>query len=147
MPARRDTPAFVDDYLPALLGQASQLISSEFHQVVRKHGLSVPEWRVLASLADGRPVSTGLLAQVSLTKGPTATRLLDRMESRGQVERLADESDRRVTRVRITAEGQRTVSLAILGNARDFRVTQGGLIPVTSRISSAGAPGSLAANT
>lgn len=124
MPARRDT-AFVDDYLPALLGQASHLISSEFHEVVRRHGLSVPEWRVLASLAGGEPLSTGLLAQISLTKGPTATRLLDRMESRGEVERLADESDRRVTRVRITPEGQRTVSrLMKLAKEHERRVLE-----------------------
>lgn len=124
MPARRDT-VFVDDYLPALLGQASQLISAEFHRVVREHGLSVPEWRVLASLAGGRPLSTGLLAQVSLTKGPTATRLLDRMEARGQVERLAHEADRRVTRVRITAEGQRTVSrLMKLAKEHEKRVLE-----------------------
>ena len=47
---------FVDGYLAALLAQASQLISSEFHEVVRRHGLSVSEWRVLASLegSDGR---------------------------------------------------------------------------------------------
>ena len=124
MPARRDT-TFVDDYLPALLGQASHLISSEFHEVVRREGLSVPEWRVLASLAGGQPLSTGLLAQISLTKGPTATRLLDRMESRGQVERLAHESDRRVTRVRITAEGQRTVSrLMKLAKEHETRVLE-----------------------
>ena len=42
---------FVDHYLAALLAQASHLISSEFHTVVRANGLSVSEWRVLASLA------------------------------------------------------------------------------------------------
>ena len=38
-------PRFVDDYLPALLAQASQLISSEFHEVVRRqgfHSISIP---------------------------------------------------------------------------------------------------------
>ena len=49
-----DTTAFVDDDLPALLGQASQLVSSAFHHVVLAHGLSVAEWRVLASLADSQ---------------------------------------------------------------------------------------------
>ncbi len=104
---------FVDDYLPALLGQAAQRIQGEFHRVVRAHGFAVSEWRVLATLADGQAISTGRLAQVSLTKGPTATRLLDRMVARGEVERLADPQDRRVTRVRITGQGQRTVSALI----------------------------------
>lgn len=108
--AANAAPAFVDDYLPALLGQASHLVSSAFHRVVLAHGLSVAEWRVLASLAGNGTLSTGRLAQISLTKGPTATRLLDRMQSRGQVQRLAHDGDRRVTLVRITPKGQRTVS-------------------------------------
>ena len=40
--------AFVDNYLPALLGQAWQLLSTQFHAVVEAHGLSVLEWRVLS---------------------------------------------------------------------------------------------------
>ena len=97
------TRRFVDGYLAALLAQASHLISSEFHEVVRAHDLSVSEWRVLASLAGGKPISIGRLAQVAVLKQPTVTRLLDRMEARGQVERSVHEGDRRVTLVRITA--------------------------------------------
>lgn len=117
--------AFADDYLPALLAQASQLISAEFHKVVRENGFSVPEWRVLATLAGGEALSTGLLAQVSVTKGPTATRLLDRMEARRQVQRLDDPDDRRVTLVRITPEGQRTVArLIALAKEHERRVLE-----------------------
>jgi len=116
-PPAEDQP-FVDDYLPALLGQAAQLIQGEFHRVVCEHGFMVSEWRVLATLADGEEMTTGRLAEVSLIKGPTATRLLDRMEARGQVERLPDAADRRITRVRITSEGQRTVS-ALIALARE----------------------------
>ena len=90
---------FVDDYLPALLAQASELISAEFHRVVRKHGLSVTEWRVLATLAGGAPISIGKLAQVTVSKQPTVTRLLDRMEARGPAARRPGGRARRVTRV------------------------------------------------
>lgn len=102
---------FVDDYLPALLGQASQLISSEFHRVVNANGFTVSEWRVLASLEGGEPVSIGRLAATSLNKQPTLTRMLDRMEERGQVERVPHEGgDRRITLVRITPLGSQTVA-------------------------------------
>ena len=118
-------PAFVDDYLPALLAQASQLISAEFHKVAREHGFSVSEWRVLASLAGGQPVSISTLAQVSVTKGPTATRLLDRMEARRQVQRLPHPDDRRVVLVRITPEGRRTVArLIALAKEHERRVLE-----------------------
>lgn len=100
---------FVADYLPALLAQASQLISSQFHVVARQHGFSVSEWRALASLAGGLPVSIGELAQRAVSKQPTLTRLLDRVEAKGYVERLPHGSDRRVTLVRITPAGSRAV--------------------------------------
>jgi hypothetical protein len=98
---------FVDTYLAALLAQASELISGEFHRVVRAHGLSVAEWRVLATLSGGHTLTTGKLAQISLNKGPTATRMLDRMESRGQVERLGDTHHPRGTAYRLCADRAR----------------------------------------
>jgi DNA-binding MarR family transcriptional regulator len=120
-----ETPAFVDDYLPALLAQASHLISSEFHVVARRQGVSVSDWRVLASLAGGKPISIGQLAQVAVIKQPTVTRLLDRMEAKGQVERLPHDSDRRVTLVRITPAGARTVAkLMELAREHEHRVLE-----------------------
>ncbi|WP_322994427.1 MarR family winged helix-turn-helix transcriptional regulator [Castellaniella sp.] len=109
---------FIDGYLPALLALASQLISGEFHEVVRQHGFSVTEWRVMASLADGNLISIGDLAQVTVTKQPTITRLLDRMESKHQIERLPHPSDRRITLVRITPQGT-TMIKHLIGLARE----------------------------
>ena len=116
---------FVDDYLPALLALASQLISSEFHAVARRHGFSVSEWRVLASLAGFDAISTGQLAQISLMKQPTLTRLLDRMVRDGHVERLDHDGDRRVTLVRITPAGGRIVAtLMDLAREHEQRVLE-----------------------
>ncbi|MEO8280819.1 MAG: MarR family transcriptional regulator [Ideonella sp.] len=116
---------FVDDYLPALLAQAHQLISSEFHQVTRAHGFSVSEWRVMASLAGGTALSIGRLAQITILKQPTVTRMLDRMSRDGHVERLPHDSDRRVTLVRITDQGQRKVQhLTELARDHERRVLE-----------------------
>lgn len=104
---------FVADYLPALLAQASHLISGEFHQVVTAKGFSVSEWRVLASLDGNEPMSIGALARSCIMKQPTVTRVLDRMEARGFVRRVAHDSDRRVTLVAITPSGSRQVSSLI----------------------------------
>lgn len=116
---------FVEDYLAALLAQASHLISSEFHKVAREHGFSVSEWRVLASLAGGDAISIGRLAQIAVMKQPTVTRMLDRMAQRGHVERLPHESDRRITLVRITDAGERTVGrLMELAQEHEMRVLE-----------------------
>jgi DNA-binding MarR family transcriptional regulator len=110
---RREARQFVDDYLPALLAQASRLISGEFHLVVTAQGFTVSEWRVLASLAGSEPVNIGQLAEITTMKQPTVTRVLDRMQARGLIERLPNDADRRITLVRITAAGTRLVSKLI----------------------------------
>ena len=116
---------FVDEYLPALLAQASQLISGEFHRVVMEQGFTVSEWRVLASLAGGRALSTGELARISVTTQPTVTRVINRFEKQGDVVRIDDENDRRVTLVRITPAGSRLVAnLIALARDHEARVLE-----------------------
>lgn len=125
VPAQPAPRRFVDNYLPALLAQASHLISSEFHKVAREHGFSVSEWRVMASLAGGQALSIGRLAQVAVMKQPTVTRMLDRMAAAGHVERLPHDSDRRITLVRITDDGERTVKhLMELATEHERRVLE-----------------------
>ena len=120
---RSPVSSFVDDYLPALLALASHFISDEFHSVVRSQGLSVNEWRVLACLADGNLMSTGELARVSLTTQPTVTRVIDRLAARGEVRRVDDDVDRRLTLVQITAAGARIVKrLSALAREHEARV-------------------------
>ena len=72
----------------------------------------------MASLAEGVPLSIGQLAEITITKQPTLTRLLDRMEARGEVERLAHDSDRRVTLIRMTRNGARKVE-TLMRQARE----------------------------
>ena len=116
---------FVDDYLPALLAQASQLISGEFHRIAKAKGFTVSEWRVLATLAGNEPMSIGRLAQITTIKQPTVTRLLDRMETKGYVQRIENNGDRRITLVRITPTGTRMVSRLIpLAREHEQRVLE-----------------------
>lgn len=108
-----DNHPFIDDYLPALLAQASHLISDEFHKTVRKNGVSVTEWRVLATLYGAGEISIGSLADMATTKQPTVTRLLDRLEVLGHVQRVAHATDGRVTLVRITDPGKKLIASLI----------------------------------
>lgn len=104
------TKAFVDNYLPALLGQAWYLVSTQFHEVVEQHGLSVLEWRVLSTLASNGPMTISVLAEKAVSKQPTVTRLLLRLEAQGHVERATSRDDRRYTLVRVTRNGRRLVA-------------------------------------
>lgn len=103
-------PRFVDNYLAYLLAQASHRISADFHVQARKAGLSVTQWRVLASLKGSPGETIGSLAALALTKQPTLSKVVQRMEADGLLMRTAVRSDRRQTQVKITSKGRALVS-------------------------------------
>ncbi len=80
------------------------------------HQLEVWEFDVLAALRRaGAPyaLSPGqLLAQTMVTSG-TMTNRVDRLESRGLVQRLPDPADRRGVQVRLMAQGKDRVDAAL----------------------------------
>lgn len=107
VPAEGQDGRFVDSYLAFLLAQASSRISREFHREVEAVGLSVTEWRVLASLEGSEGEAIGVLSQLTLTKQPTLSKVVQRMETEGIVARTRVRTDRRQTVVRITPKGHR----------------------------------------
>ncbi len=108
-------PRFVDDYLLYLLARASHNLSSEFHGTLRRAGISVPVWRVLATLSGGTPETVTGLAEACLLQQPTMTKLLDRMVRDGLVKRLPDARDRRVVRIQMTPRGETVVNDLLAG--------------------------------
>lgn len=114
---------FIDGYLLYLMARASHLVSSEFHQELRRRSVSVPVWRVLASLVGsaGGETVTGL-AEVCLLQQPTMTKLLDRMVRDGLVRRTQDGKDRRVVRVELTPQGE-VIALDLVKAAKQHEAT------------------------
>lgn len=100
---------FVDDYLLYLLARGSHAISAEFHSKLRKEGISVPVWRVLATLSGSPGETVTGLAEACLLQQPTMTKLLDRMVRDGIVKRMPDARDRRVVRIQMLPRGEHLV--------------------------------------
>jgi DNA-binding MarR family transcriptional regulator len=61
----------------------------------------------LVSVERHGPLTLGRLAELERVTPPSITRVVTRLERAGLVSRTVDEADRRVSRVRITAEGGR----------------------------------------
>ncbi|HEX4433330.1 MAG TPA: MarR family transcriptional regulator [Acidimicrobiales bacterium] len=72
-------------------------------------GLSPAQASALGTVNRLRSPTLGELAAAELVQPPTVTRLVTSLESAGLVERETDGIDRRVVRVRITAEGRRNL--------------------------------------
>jgi DNA-binding MarR family transcriptional regulator len=107
--ARRDPGRFINDYLSYLLARASHQVSRKFHRELKTYGLSVLEWRVLATLEGSEGCSLGEVAEAVLFKQPTVTKMIDRMERNGWLKRRPGTDDRRRVRIVLTARGRATV--------------------------------------
>lgn len=122
----RSQTSFVSNYLSYLLAQASHLMSTEFHTHLRRYGVAVPTWRVLATLSDGQGKTVGEIARIGLYNQPTATKIIDRIEAEGLAERQRDPDDKRKTLVFITAKGEALVDqLMVDAIAHEQKVLEG----------------------
>ncbi len=75
-------------------------------RLAREVGLTTPQTVVLQAVRDLGEVTSGELSRhVSLSQG-TVTTILDRLESRGLIERYRSASDRRVVHSRLTRQGR-----------------------------------------
>lgn len=96
-----------DAYLS--LVAATDALVGQFKQLFQSRGLTLTQFNLLRLLLTGNPEgeTCGALRERMLHRVPDITRLVDRMEREGLVERQRGVSDRRVVLVRITPEGQR----------------------------------------
>jgi DNA-binding MarR family transcriptional regulator len=83
------------------------LLSDEVAELFKQHHLSQPLYNVLKVVA--RVGSAGMpsqsIAQYMVARDPDITRLVDRLQKDGSLERERDERDRRIVRVRVTQLG------------------------------------------
>jgi MarR family transcriptional regulator, organic hydroperoxide resistance regulator len=88
-------------------------LQSQVAASVQHHGLTIPQFEVLSTLAVADCTNQQELAdRLQVTKG-NLVGLIDRLTDRGFVERVVVPDDRRVNRVRITAAGKRLFDQAL----------------------------------
>jgi len=89
-----------------LLRTADALLRKEV-ELLKAHGLSPTQYNALRILrgAGSDGVTCSEMSDRMLTKDPDVTRLVDRLQSRGFIERARSDQDRRVVRTRITTAG------------------------------------------
>jgi DNA-binding MarR family transcriptional regulator len=104
-------PAFELDqhvffWLTQVIGARDRRLNVE----LKGFGLRVPEWRALAALYSRRRCTMSELAELASIDRTTLTRTVDRMQDAGWLARLSDGEDMRVTRLALTAAGERLFS-------------------------------------
>lgn len=82
-----------------LLHDASRLMRKRFEARGQEYGLSSAQWRLLVYLIKGDISAQARLAELLEIEPISVSRLIDRMEEGGWVERRPDPNDRRVRQV------------------------------------------------
>jgi DNA-binding MarR family transcriptional regulator len=86
-----------------LLHDVARLMRKRFEQNARELGLTRSQCQVLAHLSRNAGIQQGLLADILEVEPITLTRILDRLEEAGLVERRAHPKDRRIRLLSLTA--------------------------------------------
>ena len=88
--------------LAYLIHDVARLQKRRFAESARRHGLTLPQWRVIAQLEHEGELSQIAIANLIESDPMTVSRMLERMEATGLVERVPDPSDSRAKLVRLT---------------------------------------------
>lgn len=117
----------------AILGRlvrTNGIISTQLQSVFSQFGLNSGEFDVLATLLrSGSPyqLTPNRLLQALMLSSGAMTNRVDKLESKGLVERLADPNDRRGVLVKLTDKGHSLISDAVLAHVNRGKATLGAL--------------------
>ena len=87
--------------------QAAEEMQRGLAELLKAHDLSIAQYNVLRILRGAGPegATCGTVSENLIRHDPDVTRLVDRLDQRGLVDRARDTKDRRVVRTRITRAG------------------------------------------
>lgn len=79
---------------------------AHFRPMLRKHGLTEQQWRVLRVLASEQRLDTGELATRTVLLAPSLSRILHSLEASGLISRTSDNKDQRRQYIQLTPAGR-----------------------------------------
>jgi DNA-binding MarR family transcriptional regulator len=118
-------PATVDQEVLDLMFQMLGLLKHHIHDAIADMGLTPQQAHALRCLDPARPVPMRELAAAIMCDASTVTGIVDRLETRGLVERRPDPADRRVKGLVVTPVGiemRERVWREVLGHAPHLAV-------------------------
>ena len=100
----------LSQYLAYLLASANRRMRLGLAQSIAAEDVTEEHWRILQVLSDEQGRSMGELAERVLLNHPALTKNIDKLVSRGLVQRAADSEDSRRVLVYISDRGIETVA-------------------------------------
>jgi DNA-binding MarR family transcriptional regulator len=96
----------MEDSVGYLLARSRALLAKSLDAALLEFDITHTQAGVVLLLASGKYATAAELVREIYTDAASMTRLLDRLQKRGLVERAPHDGDRRQVRLRLTAEGK-----------------------------------------
>ena len=108
MDNHHDGPSIeLENFLPYRLSRISEAVSHDFSRIYRnRHGMTRPEWRVLASVAQYDGITARDICRHSAQHKTKVSRAVSRLEQRRWLVRTTAPDDRRVEYLSLTPAGR-----------------------------------------
>lgn len=122
------------DRLGFLLHDAARLMRRRFEARASGYGLSSAQWRLLVRVVKEAGVAQARLAELLEIEPISVSRLIDRMEEGGWIERRPDASDRRVRMIFPTARASEAYAQVKSLAGEVYATALEGLLPEERRM-------------
>jgi DNA-binding MarR family transcriptional regulator len=124
-PRPADRPLF-DDFLPHLIARLAYQLNADLIEKLRREGINVTRWRILAVLAMGDGITINEIIDRAMVQQSALSRALMRMEKENYVRRILRREDARCVEVYLTHKGRTLFnSLNIVVRRREQRLLEG----------------------
>ena len=106
--------------LPMSLLRAREAVMDRFRPVLRAHGITEQQWRVLRAVAAAGPIDAGGLAELCCLLPPSLTRIARDLVARGLIARATSSHDQRVSEISITPTGRDLIAKVGPNSEREY---------------------------
>ena len=107
-PKNAEPPLRLDAFLPYRLNVLAEAVSQSLSQrYAERHGITVPEWRVLAMLGEHASLTSAQIARRTRMHKTKVSRAVADLDAKGMVSRAANRDDMREAILTLSAKGAR----------------------------------------
>lgn len=107
MTADQQGDHWLGKFVPYLIYRITNQLNRGLRKRLRRSGINIARWRVLAVLKDNGPMNIGRIVDRTLIEQPTVSRIVDQLEREGLVLKKISDEDLRFVKVVLTKPGER----------------------------------------
>ena len=107
MPIAGQGDKWLQTFVPYHLYRISNQLNQRLHTRLRKSGVNMARWRVLAVLRAYGKLNLGRIVELTVMEQPSISRIVTQLEREGLAQRNVSTEDSRVVYVSLTAAGEK----------------------------------------